>query len=141
MAENKTMPTPADVKTFLDSVADEGKRKDSLALLEIMRRATGLEPVMWGPSIVGFGRYHYRYASGREGDTFYAGFSPRKNALTVYVAGGLEPHRSLVEKLGKHTTGVGCLYIKRLSDVDLAALEQLVREASQEGSLRSAGKV
>jgi hypothetical protein len=126
MAENKTQPTAASVEEFLAAVEHPVRREDGFALLELMRDATGLEPVMWGPSIVGFGEYHYRGAS-REGDAAAVGFSPRKANLALY---GLiyDPEAAkLLTRLGKYKTGVGCLYINKLSDVDLGVLDQLVR--------------
>lgn len=129
MAENKTTPTDQKVEHFLTAVADEQRRQDSLTLLELMKQVTGLEPKMWGSSIVGFGSYHYKYASGREGDTILAGFSPRKQNLTIYNMGGLDQHDDLFKHLGKHTRGGGCLYIKRLDEIDLPTLKRLI-EAS-----------
>ncbi len=129
MAENKTTPNDQDVEQFLNSIADEQKRKDSFTLLELMKQATGMEPRMWGSSIVGFGSYHYKYESGREGDTILAGFSPRKQNLTLYHMGSVEPSNDLFKQLGKHTTGKGCLYIKRLDDVDLPTLKRLIEES------------
>jgi hypothetical protein len=129
MAENKTTPTGQNVEDFLSAIADEQKRKDSFALLDLMREVTGMEPRMWGSSIVGFGSYHYKYASGRAGDTMLAGFSPRKQSLTIYNMGGLDRDDDLFKRLGKHTTGKGCLYIKRLDDVDRPTLKRLI-EAS-----------
>jgi hypothetical protein len=126
MAENKTTPNDQNVEQFLNAVADEQKRKDSFTILELMKQVTGLEPKMWGSSIVGFGSYHYRYESGREGDTILTGFSPRKQNLTIYNMGGFEQLDDLLKKLGKHTTGKGCLYIKRLDDVDLPTLKRLI---------------
>ena len=126
MAENKTVPTNQSVDDFLNAIEDEQKRNDSFALRDLMREVTGLEPRMWGSSIIGFGSYHYRYASGREGDTMLAGFSPRKQNLTIYNMGGVDPDDDLLKKLGKHTTGKGCLYIKRLDDVDLPTLKRLI---------------
>src|SRR5689334_21285403 len=126
MAENKTVPTDQSVEAFLNAIEDEQKRKDGFALLNLMREVTGLEPKMWGSSIVGFGSYHYKYASGREGDTMLVGFSPRKQNLTIYNMGGIDPDDNLLKKLGKHTTGKGCIYIKRLDDVDLPTLKSLV---------------
>ena len=126
MAENKTVPTDQGVEDILNAIEDEQKRKDSFMLLNIMREVTGMEPRMWGSSIVGFGSYHYKYASGREGDTMLVGFSPRKQNLTVYNMGGIDPNDERFKKLGKHTTGKGCLYIKRLDDVDLPTLKSLV---------------
>ncbi|HWZ20728.1 MAG TPA: DUF1801 domain-containing protein [Ktedonobacteraceae bacterium] len=129
MAENKTTPNDQDVEQFLNSVDDERKRKDSFTILELMKQVTGLEPRMWGSSIVGFGSYHYTYESGREGDMILAGFSPRKQNLTLYNMSGFERRDDLLQKLGKHTTGKGCLYIKRLDDVDLPTLKSLIEES------------
>lgn len=126
MAENKTKPTDQSVEEFLNTVADERQRQDSFALLELMKQATGMEPRMWGSAIVGFGSHHYRYASGREGDTMLAGFSPRKQNLTLYSMGGFERHSDLLSNLGKHSLGKGCLYIKRLADVDLPTLKTII---------------
>ena len=129
MAENKTTPNDQDVEQFLNSFDDERKRKDSFTILELMKQVTGREPRMWGSSIVGFGSYHYTYESGREGDMPLAGFSPRKQNLTLYNMGGFERYDDLLKKLGKHTTGKGCLYIKRLDDVDLPTLKSLIEES------------
>jgi hypothetical protein len=129
MAENKTTPNDQDVEQFLNSVDDERKRKDSFTILELMKQVTGIEPRMWGSSIVGFGSYHYKYESGREGDMILVGFSPRKQNLTLYNMGGFERYDDLLKKLGKHTTGKGCLYIKRLDDVDLPTLKSLIEES------------
>lgn len=126
MAELKTQRNDGDVEAFLNGVEDDRRREDSFAVLELMRRVTGLEPEMWGDSIVGFGSYHYRYASGREGDWFKAGFSPRKHALTLYMMAGTGKHPDLYEKLGTYTTGKSCLYVKKLEDIDLEVLESLV---------------
>jgi hypothetical protein len=129
MAENKTVPTEADVLAFINNVPDARKREDSLTVLEMMREVTGEEPQMWGSSIVGFGSYHYKYASGREGDMCMTGFSPRKQALTLYIMGGFENYDELMAKLGKHTTGAACLYVKRLSDIDMEVLRELVAKS------------
>ena len=129
MAENKTTPNDQNVEQFLNAVADERRRQDSFTLLELMKQVTGMEPKMWGNSIIGFGSYHYKYASGREGDTILTGFSPRKQALTIYNMGGFEPDDDLLKQLGKHTRGGGCLYIKHLDDIDLPTLKRLI-EAS-----------
>ena len=129
MAELKTKKTSASVSAFLDSVADESVRKDCRSLVRMMKKATKAQPKMWGPSIVGFGDYRYKYETGREGDWFRAGFSPRKNALTVYVMSGFPKHADLMAKLGKHKTGKGCLYIKQLADVDVRVLEQLIERS------------
>lgn len=126
MAELKTRPNNASVRQFLDGVEDETKRQDCQTLLDLMGRTTGEEPKMWGGSIVGFGTYHYRYESGREGDWFLTGFSPRKQNLSIYVMSGFRGYGSLLERLGKHKTGKACLYVKRLSDVDLEVLEEMV---------------
>jgi hypothetical protein len=126
MAELKTQPTDASVEAFLAAVADPARRDDCRTLLELMTRATGEPARMWGASMVGFGAYHYRYASGRQGNWFLAGFSPRRNDLTVYVMAGFERYQELMDRLGKHETGKSCLYLKRLCDVDLAVLEELV---------------
>jgi len=126
MAELKTKPNDADVHAFLAGVLDEEKRNDSLALLEMFRTVTGEQPKMWGSSIVGFGDYRYAYASGRKGDWFVTGFSPRKQNLTLYSIGGYEPHGALLARLGKHKLGMGCLYIKRLRDVDQGVLRELI---------------
>jgi len=125
MAENKTVPTDASVTAFLDRVPEVGKRRDSYVILEMMRRITGKEPQMWGDSIIGFGSYHYKYESGREGDMPLLAFSPRKQNLTLYILSDFEEYDQLMAKLGKHKTGKVCLYINRLSDVDMAVLEQL----------------
>jgi hypothetical protein len=129
MAELKTKPTDRDVVAFLNDIPNEQQRRDSLTILDMMRDVTGIEPKLWGTNIVGFGDLRYTYASGRSGDWFRTGFAPRKQNLTLYLAGGVEPHRALLEQLGKHTTGKGCLYIKRLSDVDLATLREIVRRS------------
>lgn len=126
MAELKTKETKASVSGFVKQIADDKRRKDAEAILAMMKSVTKEEPRMWGSSIVGFGRLPYKYASGREGDWFKAGFSPRKDAFTLYLCGGFSPHADLMEKLGKYKTGVGCLYIKRLEDVDQKVLKQLM---------------
>ena len=126
MAEAKTRPTDQDVANYIEGVADERRRREGRIMLELMREVTGEEPVMWGPSIVGFGRYHYRYASGREGDSPLTGFSPRKQSLTVYIMPGFARYAELLGRLGKHTTGASCLYIKRLDEIDLPTLRELV---------------
>jgi hypothetical protein len=127
MAENKTQANAGDVSQFLNDIEDAQKRQDCLAIADLMREVTGAEPQMWGDKIVGFGSTHYRYASGREGDWFIAGFSPRKQNLTLYLSYGHDQDTELMQKLGKHSTGKACLYIKRLSDVDQATLRELVR--------------
>ncbi|MEE2033386.1 DUF1801 domain-containing protein [Rhodococcus chondri] len=127
MAENRTQPTAQSVGTFLDTVENQVRRADGHALLELMTEVTGEPAVMWGPSIVGFGSYHYRYASGREGDAPAVGFSPRKANLALYGLTIAPEAATLLAALGKHKTGAACLYITKLADVDLAVLRDLVR--------------
>ena len=127
--EVKTKVNDASVTDFLNTVADEQKRKDSFEILKIMKQITKEEPKMWGASIVGFGSYHYKGASGREGDWMLTGFSPRKQNLTLYLMHGFDVHKDLLKKLGKHTTSMGCLYIKKLDDVDKKVLKELVAES------------
>lgn len=127
MAENKTKPTNASVSAFLEGIEDPTRRKDCKRVAEMMEELTGTQPRMWGDSIVGFGDYHYRYASGREGDWFLCGFSPRKQNLTIYVMGYLEFYADLLKDLGKYKNGKGCLYIKKLEDVDEKVLRNLVK--------------
>ena len=129
MAELKTKPNDQSVEAFLNSVADDKKRQDCFTILELMREVTQTEPKMWGDSIVGFGRYHFKYASGREGDWFLTGFSPRKQNLTLYIMAGFDQYDLLLEKLGKFKTGKACLYIKRIEDIDLPTLKQLVKQS------------
>lgn len=126
MAELKTKAHDASVDAFLDAVADERRRADGRTVLALMREVTGEEPKMWGPSIVGFGRYHYRYASGHEGDSCLTGFSPRKAALTLYVMPGFDRFDEILGRLGKFKAGKGCLYLKRLADVDETVLRELI---------------
>jgi hypothetical protein len=129
MAENKTKPTKQNVAAFIDSLTDPAKRAEAKALIKLMHSATGEKPKMWGPSIVGFGSYHYKYDSGREGDMPLIGFSPRKAATVLYNMTGSSGSEALLAKLGRHTTGKGCLYIKRLSDVDQKVLEALAAKS------------
>lgn len=128
MAQNKTAPTDGSVQAFLQTV-DEKRRADCDALLALMQDVTGEPPVMWGASMIGFGSYHYTYASGREGDSFVVGFAPRKQNLVLYIMAGFEQYDALLARLGKHTTGKACLYIKRLADVDQAVLRELVSQS------------
>ncbi|HEY3177206.1 MAG TPA: DUF1801 domain-containing protein [Candidatus Polarisedimenticolia bacterium] len=129
MADLKTKRTDASVDDFLKGIADDTRRQDCRTLLRIMKQTTGAEPEMWGPSIVGFGSCHYRYASGREGDWPLTGFAPRKQDLTLYLTVGFDRYRSILARLGKHKTGKACLYIKRLADVDMTALQELITAA------------
>lgn len=129
MAENKTQPTGASVTAFLNSIDDARRKKDARKVASIMRRVTGHRAKMWGASIVGYGKYHYRYESGREGDFMLTGFSPRKQALTVYIIPGFAPFAPLMNKLGKFTSSRSCLYIRKLEDVDETVLEKLIGES------------
>ncbi|MCY3573974.1 MAG: DUF1801 domain-containing protein [Chloroflexi bacterium] len=129
MAENKTTRNDGDVLAYLGSVANKRRREDSLVMLDIMSEVTGLPAAMWGASIVGFGSYHYKYASGREGDFMLTGFAPRKQALTLYIMGGHERYAPLFARLGKHRTGKSCLYINKLADVDLDVLREIIAES------------
>lgn len=129
MAELKTKPTKISAEKFLNGIKDDRKREESFKILDMMKKITKEKPVMWGPSIVGFGKYHYKYKSGHEGDMCIIGFSPRKNALTIYILPGLLKYGSLMNKLGKYKTGVSCLYIKKLEDVDLNVLKELITES------------
>ena len=129
MAELKTKRNKGDVEAFLNRVPDEKKRQDSFTILELMKQVTGEEPEMWGDSIVGFGSYHYKYASGREADWFLTGFSPRKQNLTLYIMAGFDEYEQLLNKLGKHSTGKSCLYVKKLEDVNMDVLKELVKQS------------
>jgi len=126
MADNKTKPTKLSVSAFIDGLTDRARRADAKALVKLMQNATGEKPKMWGTSIIGFGSYHYKYDSEREGDMPLIGFSPRKAATVLYIMSGLSNSGALLARLGKHTTGKGCLYIKTLADVDHEVLEALV---------------
>lgn len=125
MSKNKTQPTSTPVKLFLDGILDDQKRTDSWKLYELMERLSGYKGQMWGTSIIGFGEYHYKYKTGREGDWFITGFSPRKNALTLYLMCDIS--YISFDGLGKYKTGKGCLYIKKLSDIDFAVLKRIVK--------------
>ena len=128
-AENKTRPTTASVTAFIDAVENEARKRDAKTLLDMMKKITGEKPKMWGPSIIGFGKYHYKYDSGREGDMLNVGFSPRKANLALYVMGSIAEDDPLRDKLGKYKTGKSCLYINKLEDVDLKVLERLVAKS------------
>ncbi len=125
-APNKTQATGADVDAFVAAVADPGQRADAALLCDLMQRLSGEPPVLWGPSIVGFGRYRYRYDSGREGEMCRIGFSPRKGQTVLYLLDGYGDHAAELAKLGKHKTGKSCLYVRRLADIDLAVLETMI---------------
>ena len=126
---NKTLPTPADTQAWLAAIDDPVRRADCQALAALMERITGAPPVMWGASIVGCGSYHYRYASGREGDAPLAGFAPRKGDISIYLNCDLSARADLLAQLGRHKIGKSCLYVRRLDEIDMAVLEQLVRES------------
>jgi hypothetical protein len=131
MAEPKTTRTDASVDAFLEAIGDVRRREDCRTVIELMRRVTGDPPAMWGGSIIGFGSYHYRYASGREGDWPVTGLSPRKQALTLYIMAGFDRYEELMSRLGKFKTGKSCLYIKSLADIDMSVLEELVRASAE----------
>jgi len=131
MAENKTKPTAKSVPEFLEQIEDPTRKADCIAIADLMERLSGSKPKMWGDAIVGFGDYRYKYASGREGDWFLAGFSPRKQNLTVYIMGYLEYYPDHLERLGKFKHGKGCLYIKKLEDIDMNVLEDLIASSIQ----------
>jgi hypothetical protein len=138
MAELKTKQNDGDVETFLNQITDKQRREDCFTVLELMKKITKAEPKMWGAGIVGFDSHHYKYASGREGDWFLAGFSPRKNNLTLYIMSGFTRYNELLAKLGKHKTGKSCLHINRLEDVDLNALKEMIEksvDAIQKGKI------
>jgi len=129
VAELKTKQNDDSVETFLNTIVDEQRRADCQVILDLMKQATGEEAKMWGAAIIGFGKYHYKYASGHEGDSSRVGFSPRKKDYTLYLGYACLANEPLMSRLGKHKTGKGCLYIKKLSDIDLAVLRELVQLA------------
>jgi hypothetical protein len=131
---NKTTATDGDVDAFLDAIADEQRRRDAQLLVNLMREVTGQPPVMWGTSIVGFGSRHYRYPSGREGDTVAVGFSPRKAQTVLYLTGGLDDYEELLARLGQHQVGKGCLYLKRVDQADTQALRDIVARSYRTAS-------
>lgn len=131
-ADLKTKKTAASVSKFIEDIEDEKRRSECLRVMDLMKKATGADPKMWGASVVGFGDFHYKYESGRENDWFVTGFSPRKGNLTLYFMTGLDRYESLLERLGKHKTGKGCLYIKDLDDIDLSVLRELVTTSARD---------
>lgn len=137
MKEIQTKPRKASVTTFLNAVENKEKKNDSFAIVQMMREATGEEPTMWGPAIVGFGKVAYKYASGHEGETCLIGFSPRKQNLTLYIPGGFEKRGALMKKLGKHKTSKGCLYVNRLTDVDVPTLRKLIEVTVKEARAKN----
>ncbi len=126
MAKNKTTVTTASVTGYINAVKDETKRKDSFALLGLFKKITGMEPRLWGPSIIGFGSYHYRYESGREGDSPLLAFSPRAAAITIYLSGNFDKRDELLAQLGKHKTEKGCIYIRKLEDINTVILQKMI---------------
>jgi hypothetical protein len=131
MAKTKTFKTDQDVTEFINSVADEKKRTDSFKLIEMMSAITGFKPYMWGPSIIGFGNYHYKYESGHEGDAPLAGFSPRKSAISVYVDSEFPERDELLKQLGKHKSAVSCIYIKKLDDINMRVLKKMISASAK----------
>lgn len=129
MSDLKTKANQQSITAYLNTIEPQKKREDSFAILALMQEVSGEEPQMWGDTIIGFGRYHYKYASGREGDWFLAGFAPRKQNLTLYIMSGFDGYDELMSKLGKHSIGKSCLYIKKLEDIDLAILRQLIAQS------------
>jgi hypothetical protein len=129
VAEPKTKQTDSSVQAYLAAIEDEQRRRDCMAITDVMRRITKQEPRMWGASIVGFGSYHYKYESGHQGDSCLVGFASRKSDITLYISSGFASRERLLAQLGKHKTGKACLYIKRLSDIKLSVLEELVSES------------
>ena len=132
MAKTKTAKTDKDPSAFINALEDERKRNDSRELVKLMSTLTGEEPYMYGPTIVGFGNYHYKYASGHEGDAPLAGFSPRKDALTIYLEADFPGKEELLQKLGKHKSSKVCLYIKKLEDVDMGVLKKMITESTKQ---------
>lgn len=129
MAENKTKPTTKSVSAFLNSVENKRRKADALVVNKMMKRVTGMRPKMWGETLVGFGKYHYKYESGREGDMFLVGFSPRKANLVLYIMPGYGEFDDIMARLGKFKTGKSCLYINKLEDIDLGVLEELIEKS------------
>jgi hypothetical protein len=129
MTELKTRPTDNSVVDYLNTIKNEKKRADSFTILELMKDVTGEKPIMWGDSIIGFGTYRYKYASGRQAEWFLTGFAPRKQSLTLYIMSGFSTYDDLLGKLGKYTTGKSCLYIKKLADIDMKILRDLVQHS------------
>lgn len=131
-SKNKTVETDASVENFINAVDKEQKRKDSRELMALMEKVTGSKAKMWGSSLIGFGQYHYKYESGREGDFFITGFSPRKTALAVYIMPGFDGYKNQLDRLGPHKTGKSCLYLKNLEVVDRDVLEEIVTDSVAE---------
>lgn len=126
MAKNKTTETAGSISAFIDTVNEQQRREDCCSLVEMVKKLTGFEPRMWGPNIVGFGSYHYRYDSGREGDSPLVAFSPRASSIAVYLSGNFDHREALLEKLGKHKTNKGCIHIKALTDINIETLQKMI---------------
>jgi hypothetical protein len=141
MPENKTRETAISPNEYLGGITDHEKKKDALVLLSMMEKITGKNPIMWGPSIVGFGKVHYEYASGHSGDIPICGFSARKQQFSLYLSCNLEDYKDLLDKLGKHKTGKGCLYIKKLKDTNLKVLESLIKKTFQDATKRKQSQI
>lgn len=137
MAELKTQKTEQDVEAYLSTVENEKRRQDSFTVMELMKEVTGEEPKLWGSGIIGFGDHHYKYESGREGDWFQVGFSPRKNALTLYITAGFDNYDNLLNNLGKFKTGKACLYVNKIEDINLDTLRQLVAQSVEHAAQTS----
>jgi hypothetical protein len=141
MSENKTRETANSPHDFLKEIDNQEKKKDARVLLSMMEKITGKKPIMWGPSIIGFGKVHYEYASGHSGDICICGFSPRKQQFSLYLSCNLEDYKDLLDKLGKHKTGKGCLYIRRLEDTNLKVLETLIKKTFQDATNRKQSQI
>lgn len=139
MSDLKTQPNEESVGTFLNSLVDQKQKEDSFKVLDMMQNITGEPPKMWGKSMIGFGSYHYKYESGREGDWFLTGFSPRKGKMSLYVMSGFSNYEALMNKLGKFQTGKSCLYIKKLDDIDTSVLAQLIKDSVRYMQVKYAG--
>jgi hypothetical protein len=140
MAKNKTTETSKSVTQFLNALSDKNKRNDSLAIIKIMTAETGFEPKMWGPSIIGFGTYHYKHESGREGDMPIVAFSPRSTAIVLYLSANFKDRDSLLQKFGKHKTGKGCIYIKKNDDIDISVLTKMIANSVKHRESLYSGK-
>lgn len=141
MPENKTRETAISPYDFLKGINDQEKKKDALILLNMMEKITGKKPIMWGASIIGFGKVHFEYASGNSGDICICGFSPRKQQFSLYLSCNLGDYKDLLDRLGKHKTGKGCLYIKRLEDTNLKILETLIKKTFQDATKRKQSQI
>ncbi len=137
MAEIKTKPGQENITDFLNSITPESKKKDAFQLLELFQKITGLQPQLWGGAIVGFGKYEYQQKGGQKGEWFLAGFAPRKSNISIYTMAGFEQYESLLQKLGKYKTGMGCLYVNKLVDVDLKILEKIASASFEEMKKKS----